>query len=146
MAIGVIGAFQNQFDTNRAGLSSAVNGQFYFGELPAQAVIPFLVLNHTGETPEWTFEGSYKETTNLTITAFVPKNMENLETMVQRIKDCFDWQESSDGMQIDKAKVIKVERTNYVASVDELREPGGELVYKGEVSFEVLIRRTLPTS
>ncbi len=144
MAIGVLGAFQGQFETNKAGLSDAVDGQFFFAELPAQAIPPFLVLEHTGEAPEWTFEGAYKEMTTLSISAYVPKNMELLEMLVQKIKDCFDWQQDNPGFAIDGAKVIKVERTNYVASVDELREPGGELVYKGVVTFEVIIRRTLP--
>ncbi len=145
MAIGVMGAFLSQFNSGRGGLSDTVNGQLYFVQAPAKATIPFVVMNHDGETPEWTFESAYKEQTSISLTVYVPSDMEQLEAIVLQMKECFDWiQNDTQAFIIDGARVVKVERTNYKAEVDDLTEPGGELVYKGTLTYEVIIRRILP--
>jgi hypothetical protein len=133
----LLGAIVNQFNASGA-LMAAVPSGIWVSQVPETLPLPFVVLIHGGEVPDWTFERDYLEDGQVQFLCYALgcAAAENIATL---LKTAFDWQ----SLMITNATSIQVERTNYLVSATDLfRAPSGEIVYEAMVEFHTRVKKT----
>src|SRR5262245_52885817 len=135
MATTQIGAVVALFDS----LATGAAGGLWVGEVPEQqTTLPFVALQHEGAEPEWYTERDYLEKDKFRFVV-LHKPLSAAEDMATQIKTGFDWTTS---LLVANATIIKCERTGYrVAGAEPYRDPGGEVVYRVEVDYELWTRK-----
>jgi Protein of unknown function (DUF3168) len=108
---------------------------FWTGQAPENTALPYLVLEHQGETPEWNSQGGIEET-RCTLHAFA-EGAAATEAIVEAVRSAFDFVRLS----LTGIGDMGVMRTGYTLTPDE-RAGDADLVYHAAVSFLVRVYRT----
>ena len=109
--------------------------------------LPFAVLWHEGEVPEWTTQDAYTEDGQVRFEVY-SATLADAESIAARIKDTFDFPGNagpyfsfSDGSQM-----ISMTRVNYLVSLSEYRTAQAKVVYQVDLLYKTQLRRTLTTA
>lgn len=142
----ILGALVARFEDDGllaglVGLTTAGQVKVFVGQEPEDDDLPFVVLVHQGEVPEWSFESAYTEVGKVQF-ACMAKGCANAEEIALRVKAVFDWCQAS--LTIVNATVVRVMRTNYQVTAEEMKAPDGSIVYQAMVEYETEVKRVLP--
>jgi hypothetical protein len=111
----------------------------FTGQIPEGKALPGIALVHNGETvPRWTNEKNYLEETELDVEIFA-LTAAAVEQLQLAVKAALNWDTV---LTITGASVTKIERGKYLLSPDLFRDASGEIVFKGSISYTVMIERT----
>lgn len=139
MATTLLAGITRKFDTS--SITATVSSGLYVGTYPENTSLPFVVLLHLGEVPEWSMESVYTEISRVQFHCFAV-GLANCETIASTLKSTFDWCD----LQINDATTISCKRTGYFIAADEQRSSQADLVYRAQVDYTIEVRRTLPGS
>ena len=143
MATTLLGILVDRFDDVPA-LVAAVPTGIYVSQIPETKPLPYVVLVHGGEVPDWNFQNEYVEEGRVQFYCYA-LTCQAVEEIATLVKSAYDWEEGSlvvtGGDAV--ARAISLERTNYLVSITDLfRAPSGEVVYEALVEYQTRIRRT----
>jgi hypothetical protein len=110
-------------------------------EVPENKPLPVCAIMHNGETPDWSTESSYQETTQIQFQVFAA-TAALTEQIAMAVKNRFDWQNSA--LTILNARETSIERTNYkLDRVELVRGRNTEIVFQASLDYNVQITRNL---
>lgn len=139
----LLGGIVRRFDA--AGtLTASMSQGLYVGLEPEGKSLPFVVLLHMGETPEWCFENAYLEHGEVQFHVFAA-GLANTEEIATNIKATFDPPAGGRtiDLQIAGATTISFLRTGYVVTADEQKSSEGQIVYHCQIDYSSELKRTL---
>lgn len=140
MATTLLGALADRFD-GYGGLTALVGSSgLYVGQEPEGVALPFVVVTHQGEVPEWTTEKAYTTIATVQFNCYA-KGCAAVEAIALQVKGCFDWCQAN--LNINGATPIRMTRTMYVLAAEAVRASDGALVYRAQLDYEVEVNRTL---
>lgn len=143
----VLGALVNIWEGTPAltGLfpSQTVNGAslpaLWVGQIPEAFAPPFACIIHNGEKPDWTFEQTYAETTDVSF-VFFTEGLAALEAATLAVKAAFDWVQLSPPLV--GVNTVRVERIRYQVSSDQ-RAADVNLVFRGQIDYQIEVMNAL---
>jgi hypothetical protein len=135
----LLGSLTARFEAD-ATLASLVPSGVWVSQVPEGTPLPFVVILHGGEVPEWYTERDYVEQGTVQFLCYA-KGCAAAEAVATAVKDAFDWQPLT--ITGHNAASIEVRRTNYTVSATDMhRAADGEIVYEAAVEYQTLIRKT----
>ena len=144
-SLTVLGAIVARFDASGAYADIASSGGLWVDQVPEQKALPFVILVHEGEVPEWTMEDAYTEEVNFRFEVFAV-GLAAAESIATKIKAAFDLPgqaQAAAAFSITNAAVFSCQRTSYhVAAVGEL-EATSQQVYQCTLNYKLWVKKTL---
>jgi hypothetical protein len=134
--------------TGDSTLASLVPSGAWFGDIPPEETLPWVVVHHDGEEPTWTSEAPYLETTRLRFEVYATRDVtsdinqpnhpaETCERICQVLKNLLD----DHPFTVANADAVKLRRTRYTVQLDPRRDPAGERVYAGRLDYVAVVER-----
>lgn len=144
----VLAAITRTFDNN-AGLKErfASSSGLWVIEVPESDSLPFAVLFHDGETPDFTNGGDdYIETGAVHFDVFAV-NLETTEELANAIVDAFDPTTETVGwkkLQVtgNRTKSMEMSRTGYKIEQVPFRDKNNNVVFQSTVSYQTRMKHT----
>lgn len=121
--------------------ASVAGGKIYAGQAPETLALPIAVVEHQGEIPEWRSGGDYIETTTLVVHCFA-KTLAAMDVVQLAVKAALDWCDQDGNFSVDDAQAVEVRRMRYQSTVVDTRAPDAEIVFDGQVTYQIKIQRT----
>lgn len=139
MAESILRPILNAFVAD-AILSSAVPSGLWLDEEPEEKSLPFVVVSALEELPEWaSAPGPYIEKSSVRFAVYQVGALA-CDTICGKLKDCFD--RAAMAFETPGNTLMKMERTRYQLTRQELRDANNNLVFEGLVEYDVWVSRT----
>lgn len=134
----LLGALVARFGASTILIAAVTNG-CYTGQQAEESTMPFVVLTHSGEIPEWNSEQEVDEKTSVVFNVF-DRDAATVEAIGQKIKNRFDWGAGYD-LNVTGTSTTDVTRTNFTITPLEQRDQNGQVIHHGQVMYDVLLHR-----
>lgn len=117
----------------------------WFGQIPANLVLPFFGFVHNGETPEFTFEREYLEKGSFTFSVYAEgvAETERLALIVLGIYDSFikHWNR----LDFIGGTCVEWDRTRYIVTLEPIVDVNARKVAKADIQYAYTTQKILPS-
>ena len=110
-----------------------VGDRIFAGAARDSETLPHIVIKHSGETPDWTFEDTVKETGAIEIWCFAV-GADKAESIAYEVRKFLDW---TGQLSIAETSNVSTMRTQYQVDASEERDAQGNVVFFARLNYEV---------